>query len=313
MGAIIETPSDKSSTLTRKVNDGAWIVPIDKPAGLSSAQVVSRVKRGLSLKKVGHCGTLDPFATGVLVCVTGRATKLASFCEAGTKEYSGTIRLGIKTSTDDITGEVIESRDVDVLDGDISSFASKLTGELMQVPPAVSAIKINGQPAYQRVRKGEVVEISPRRITVEKFEVERLDKITVRYRVRCSKGTYIRSLARDLGVSLGCCATVETLVREYSSPFSRSQCHTLEQLGSFPLLPWWSVFPEMPRVALSEVQCSDLARGEQRFLALLEGQVRDIAAGSSFVIYHGIGGNPQGILTVSDVGVRCYLHLGEMR
>lgn len=204
------------------------ILLIDKSAGLSSAQVLNRLKYNLKIKKIGHAGTLDPFATGLLVCLVGKATKLASLAEGGTKVYSGEIQFGLVTDTDDITGNVVSRSDIIPDEAAVVAAAVEFVGLLDQVPPAVSAIHINGERAYVRVRRGESVVIPTRQVRIESFVIRKQSASNYWFEVRCGKGTYIRALARDLGEKLGMGATLAALRREYSAPFSVTDACSME-------------------------------------------------------------------------------------
>ena len=197
------------------------VLLVDKPGGITSAGVVRAIKRRLQPKKVGHGGTLDPLATGLLVILLGKATKLSSKFLEGDKVYSGVIRLGIATDTDDISGEVVETDPATA-----ERFAPKhwpeleaklrlaFLGETSQVPPAYSAIKVNGKRSYDLARSGQAPLLEARTVQITELDVGFNSDTELRYRVRCSKGTYVRSLARDFGKFLGSCATVQTLCRE---------------------------------------------------------------------------------------------------
>ncbi|MBL7488981.1 tRNA pseudouridine(55) synthase TruB [Frankia sp. AgB1.9] len=205
------------------------LVIVDKPAGWTSHDVVAKARRILRTRKIGHAGTLDPMATGVLVLGVGRATKLLGHLALTDKEYEAVIRLGVTTVTDDAEGEVVEERPVDAAADALAAAIGRLTGQIDQVPSSVSAVKIDGKRAYARVRSGEEVKLAPRRVTVSAFELgERRDRGTgapdtagadLAVRVACSSGTYIRALARDLGADLGCGGHLTYLRRTRVGPF----------------------------------------------------------------------------------------------
>lgn len=210
------------------------LVVVDKPAGWTSHDVVGRMRRLAGTRKVGHAGTLDPMATGVLVLGVGRATRLLGHLQLVDKEYLATIRLGVRTVTDDAEGEVVETTDASGIDsGAIARGVAALTGEIEQVPSSVSAVKIDGKRSYARVRAGEDVQIPPRRVTVSTFEVGevRHDRgvVDVDVRVECSSGTYVRALARDLGAGLGVGGHLTMLRRTRVGAFGIDLSHTLEQ------------------------------------------------------------------------------------
>ena len=223
--------------MTTPTTDG--IVVVDKPGGMTSHDVVARVRRLAATRRVGHAGTLDPMATGVLVVGVGRATRLLGYLAGQDKEYDATIRLGVTTTTDDAEGEPIETRDAGGVDDvTLEAEVAKLTGAIEQVPSAVSAVKVGGVRAYKRVRDGESVELEPRSVTVMEFDIveRRGDDIDVR--VACSTGTYIRALARDLGSALGVGAHLTALRRTRVGRFELDRARTLDELAAqFDLIP----------------------------------------------------------------------------
>ncbi|MBW9216474.1 tRNA pseudouridine(55) synthase TruB [Mumia sp. zg.B53] len=213
------------------------LVVVDKPAGLTSHDVVARVRRLAGTRKVGHAGTLDPMATGVLVLGVGRATRLLGHVSGHDKEYEATVRLGATTVTDDAEGEVVATADASGLDLEaVRTAALPLVGEIDQVPSAVSAIKVDGRRAYARVRAGEEVDLPARRVTVERFDLLDLrpgegSTVDVDARVTCSSGTYVRALARDLGASLGVGGHLTALRRTRVGGFGIDVARTLDQLA----------------------------------------------------------------------------------
>jgi tRNA pseudouridine55 synthase len=215
----------------------AGIVVVDKPAGLTSHDVVARLRRLAGTKRVGHGGTLDPMATGVLVIGVERATRLLTYVIGSPKRYTATIRLGQSTITDDAEGEVTATVDAQgVPDGAISAGLGALTGEIDQVPSAVSAIKIKGQRAYKRVRAGESVELAARRVTVSSLDLlatRRHGPVTdLDVDVACSSGTYVRALARDLGAALGVGGHLTALRRTAVGGFTLAEAQTLDELSA---------------------------------------------------------------------------------
>jgi len=209
------------------------LVVVDKPAGMTSHDVVSRVRREFGTRKVGHAGTLDPMATGVLILGIERGTKFLAHMVAATKSYTATIALGAATTTDDVEGEVIsEASAAHITDDQVLSAISELTGDIMQKPAKVSAIKIDGKRAYQRVRDGEEVDIPARPVTVSRFEVleSRMEPREVDVVVECSSGTYIRSLARDLGDILGVGGHLTALRRTSVGPFALDDAFPLDAM-----------------------------------------------------------------------------------
>ncbi len=208
------------------------LVVVDKPAGWTSHDVVGRTRRLAQTRKVGHAGTLDPMATGVLVLGIGRATRLLGHLALTDKTYEATVRLGVTTVTDDADGEVLETRDASgVSDEALAAALVRLTGDLLQVPSSVSAIKVGGVRSYARVRAGEAVELRARPVTVSRFTLlaRRGDEADVL--VECTSGTYVRALARDVGAALGVGAHLTALRRTRVGPFVLGQARTLDALA----------------------------------------------------------------------------------
>jgi tRNA pseudouridine55 synthase len=214
------------------------LVIVDKPADWTSHDVVARIRRLARTRKVGHAGTLDPMATGVLVVGVGRATRLLGHLSLADKSYDATVRLGVTTTTDDAQGELVEQRSVDVSDEQITAALAPLTGEILQIPSAVSAIKVDGKRAYARVRAGEQVELAARPVTVHELTVRERRGNDVDLHVRCSSGTYVRALARDLGAALGVGAHLTRLRRTRVGGYDLAQAATLDELAeNFRVLP----------------------------------------------------------------------------
>ncbi len=223
------------------------LVIVDKPAGWTSHDVVARTRRLAGTRKVGHAGTLDPMATGVLVLGVNRATRLLTYLVGADKTYTATIRLGVSTITDDAEGDVVEVQDASALKADaLRAAVLDLTGAIAQVPSSVSAIKVDGKRSYARVRSGEAVELAPRPVTVHRFDLlaERVAEhegtpvLDLDVEVECSSGTYVRALARDLGRALQVGGHLTALRRTRVGPYGLERAHSLEQLQeSFVLLP----------------------------------------------------------------------------
>jgi tRNA pseudouridine55 synthase len=217
---------------------------VDKPPGMTSHDVVARVRRIMGTRKVGHAGTLDPMATGVLVLGIERATKLLGHLALDRKTYLATLSLGASTTTDDAEGEQLSIADADALaavtDERIAAGIAALTGEIDQVPSAVSAVKVAGKRAYARVRAGEEVALPPRKVTVYRFDLlatrREPDHLELDAVVECSSGTYVRALARDLGATLGVGGHLAELRRTTVGPFTLTAARTLEQLEEEPRL-----------------------------------------------------------------------------
>jgi tRNA pseudouridine55 synthase len=217
------------------VSDDGLVV-VDKPSGLTSHDVVARVRRLAGTRRVGHAGTLDPMATGVLVLGINRATRLLGHLTLTEKGYDATIRLGATTVTDDAEGEVVASADASgVTDEQLATGVAALTGDLQQVPSAVSAVKIDGKRAYKRVREGEDVVLPPRPVNVRVFDVRATRRdgslVDVDVHVECSSGTYVRALARDLGSALGVGGHLTALRRTRVGPYALDAARTLDDLA----------------------------------------------------------------------------------
>ena len=209
--------------------DHHGFVVIDKPENLSSARVVSHVKRTLDAKKVGHAGTLDPFATGVMICCVNRATRLARFFLGGDKKYEALLHLGIETDTQDATGNTISESPVpDCSEAEIQDVFRAFTGPLDQMPPVYSALKHKGVPLYKHARRGKPIQKPARQIVVLALNITEIQLPYIRFEVTCSAGTYIRTLGADIGKALGCGGHLKTLRRTQSSGFSLADAMTLE-------------------------------------------------------------------------------------
>ena len=236
--------------------DGLLIV--DKPQGMSSHDVVARGRRAVGTRAIGHAGTLDPMATGVLVLCINKATRLSEYLLGEDKAYSGVIRLGQRTNTDDAEGEILEERPVhsaDISDEALAGLVERFSGPIMQVPPQFSAIKRDGQRAYALARKGETVALEARPLTIHQIRLTRLpSEHELQIDVLCSAGTYIRSLARDIGETLGCGGHLSALRRTKAGAFNLSQALPLERLDEWRvhLLPMDKAVEQFPAVQLDE-------------------------------------------------------------
>lgn len=242
------------------------ILVINKPAGMTSHQVVGKARRILGIKKIGHTGTLDPDVQGVLPICIGMATRVAEYLLDQSKAYRGEVTFGFSTTTQDASGEPVETADdVRLTEADVREAFASFQGPILQRPPAFSAIKIDGKRAYDLARKGEDVEIPPREVTIYKLEIEAmqldLPQPKVRFYVECSKGTYVRTLCHDLGQKLGVPAHMSELLRTKSGPFDLSQALTFEALeehvknGTIAevLLPMQAALPHLPQNVIPEV------------------------------------------------------------
>jgi tRNA pseudouridine55 synthase len=265
------------------------LVIVDKPGGMTSHDVVARVRRLAGTRRVGHAGTLDPMATGVLVVGVEKATRLLGYLTLTEKTYAGTIRLGQSTSTDDAEGEPTGGSPATDVDRDaLEAEIGKLTGDISQVPPGVSAIKVNGQRAYKLTRAGAAPELAARPVTVYEFTVTDIrqagDFLDLDAVIRCSSGTYIRALARDLGAALGTGGHLTALRRTAVGPYDLAQAHTLQELEDqqrqtpdlerteatvapeFPAHPWITPLADaaaaaFPRLDLTAEDAHRLAQG----------------------------------------------------
>ena len=206
------------------------VLLIDKPSGLTSHDVVDKVRRKLKMKRIGHAGTLDPMATGLLIILVGKATKLSQYLMSLDKTYEGAITLGESTNTYDGEGEVMTKRSVPSLTPEkVATVVSSYLGDQYQKPPMFSAVKINGQPLYKMARQGKEVEREPRFIRISRFDVTRCDSPEVDFSLDCTKGTYVRSLANDIGEKIGCGGDLSGLRRIASDNFNLNDAITLER------------------------------------------------------------------------------------
>ena len=245
------------------------LVIVDKPGGMTSHDVVARIRRLAGTRRVGHAGTLDPMATGVLVVGVEKATRLLGHLSLTHKEYVATIRLGQSTTTDDAEGKPAGGAPASgVSAGQLQAEVAKLTGQILQVPPAVSAIKIDGQRAYKLTRAGAAPELAARPVTVYEFAVTDIrrktgDWLDLDATIRCSSGTYIRALARDLGAALGTGGHLTALRRTAVGPYDLSQAHTLEVLSERMVLTPLAeaAAAAFPRVDLTADDARRLAQG----------------------------------------------------
>lgn len=234
--------------------DGILIV--DKPAGWTSMDVCAKLRGILHTKKVGHAGTLDPMATGVLPVFAGSATRAVSFAENGEKEYVAGLRLGLVTDTQDTEGRTLARQDAAFTDAQVEAVLPRFTGEIRQVPPMYSAIKIHGQKLYDLARRGMEIERPARAVTIYALELlEQTGPADFTLRVRCSKGTYVRTLCHDIGAALGCGGCMSSLRRTCAAGFTLEESHTLEEIqarGAELLRPADSLFRQYPAYTATE-------------------------------------------------------------
>ena len=230
--------------------DGVLLV--DKAEGMTSHDVVALVRRRLDIKKVGHCGTLDPIATGLLLLTIGRGTKIQDLLMSEDKEYAGTFTLGITTSSQDRQGEVIEERPIPALDEtQVRAAFEKFKGDFYQMPPMVSAIKHGGVPLYKLARQGKVVEREPRLVHVYRYTIDRIAPPEIDFSVQCSKGFYVRTYVHDIGEVLGCGAHLKSLRRTKSGRFDVAQTITVDEIKNAPreeILKRLLTLPEVSRM-----------------------------------------------------------------
>jgi tRNA pseudouridine55 synthase len=259
------------------------ILLIDKPEGWTSSDVVVKLKGVLHERRIGHAGTLDPMATGLLTVFVGRATRAVEFAEQHSKRYTAHLRLGVVTDTQDITGNISETYDVHVSDADLDAVLERFTGEQLQTPPMYSAIKVKGKRLYDIARSGGEVERKPRRITVDFIRCVGKDGGDAVLDIACSKGTYVRTLCNDIGAALGCGGCMSALRRTEAGMFSLADAHTLDEVITaanegradkllipvsrlFESLPEWCADEECERRIKcgNDVKASGIHEGEYR-------------------------------------------------
>ena len=255
------------------------VIIIDKPQGWTSMDVCAKLRGIFHEKRVGHAGTLDPMATGVLPVFLGRATRAVEYATDGAKEYHAILRLGTVTDTQDTTGTVLENNPVTVTAADIEAVLPQFRGDIEQIPPMYSAIKVDGKKLYDLARKGKEVERKPRPVTIYALELgEQLSDTDFRLRVECSKGTYVRTLCHDIGQALGCGATMAELRRTCAAGYTLAQSVTLEQVQEAEdpaalLASVDSCFAHLPALALTAAQ-SKCVRNGMAFTFPHEGEWR---------------------------------------
>lgn len=272
-----------------------WLI-LDKPLGATSTQALGAVKRIYDAQKAGHAGTLDPLATGILPIAFGEATKTVSFAVDGEKAYRFTVRWGEETNTDDAEGEVTATSDARPTVEDIENLLPEFIGEIMQTPPAFSAIKIDGNRAYDLARDGEEVVLEARPVVIDQLRlVEVPDGGTAVFEAECGKGTYVRAIARDMGRALGCRGHVIALRRTRVGPFSEDDAVSLDELreaalpenggdiGQF-LLPVEAALDDVPEIAVSQQDAANLAMGRA---VLIRGRDAPILSGPMFATCKG--------------------------
>jgi tRNA pseudouridine55 synthase len=245
------------------------LVCVDKPEGISSAKAISIIKRKFQVKKIGHAGTLDPMATGMLLTLVGNATRLSDLLMSTIKMYEGSFDFGYATDTDDCTGSVIETTDILPSIESIKKELVSFTGKIIQVPPNVSACKLNGVPAYKRTRRGETVSIVPREVEIFSFSISDNYELTtvnekpvlrVFFKITCSKGTYIRSLGRDIALRLKSCACMSSLRRIRSGDFDVANAKTPDEVSYSDIVTLPEILSRVPSVNLVTIEWSEFLR-----------------------------------------------------
>ena len=264
------------------------IVIVDKPQGWTSQDVTARLRRVFQTRRIGHGGTLDPMATGVLPVFVGRGTRGVEFFEHAEKAYETVLQLGITTDTEDISGEVLEKRDVHISETEFTEILSQFRGKIMQVPPMYSALKVNGQKLCDLARKGKTVERQPREIEIFELTMLEFNGDTARLRVKCSKGTYIRTLCKDIGEALGCGGCMAELRRVQAGDYTIEEAVPLQTLldAENPeefLRPVDSMFRNFPAVTLSDKQEKRCRNGNSFSVTMESGTYRVYSKQNEFL------------------------------
>lgn len=247
------------------------ILIVDKPDGWTSQDVAAKLRGVFHERRIGHGGTLDPMATGVLPIFVGRATRAAEFMESAEKEYIAGLRLGLVTNTQDTSGEALESRPVDVTREQLEAVLKQFTGRIQQIPPMYSAVKIGGKKLYELARKGQEIERKPREITIHALELLDGAGSDWTLRVHCSKGTYVRTLCHDIGAALGCGGCMSSLRRTMAGRFTLDGALTMQQILDFAaqgapqelLLPVDAVFSQYPALIVTLAQATRVRNGAE--------------------------------------------------
>ena len=265
------------------------IVIIDKPQGWTSQDVTARLRRVFQTRRIGHGGTLDPMATGVLPVFLGRGTRGVEFFEHAEKTYETVLRLGLTTDTEDISGTVLTECDAFVTGAQLEAVLEQFRGEILQVPPMYSALKINGQKLVDLARKGKTVERQPRPITIHELTLLGMEANGIRLRVRCSKGTYIRTLCKDIGEALGCGGCMAELRRVQAGEYTIDEAVPLQELldSGNPeqyLRPVDSMFRNFPAVTLTEKQEIRCRNGNSFTLGIPDGTYRAYGKDGEFLM-----------------------------
>ena len=265
------------------------IVIVDKPQDWTSQDVTARLRRVFNTRRIGHGGTLDPMATGVLPVFVGRATRGVEFFEHAEKTYETVLRLGLTTDTEDITGTMLTEAPVSVIDEQIEAALAAFRGQIMQIPPMYSALKVNGQKLCDLARKGKTVERQPRPITIHELTLLERTENTLRLRVRCSKGTYIRTLCKDIGEQLGCGGCMESLRRVSAGEYTIDEAVPLQELLDTDqpekyLRDVDTMFRNYPAVTLTANQEKRCRNGNTFSVKLPEGTYRAYSQSGEFLM-----------------------------
>lgn len=271
------------------------IVIVDKPQGWTSQDVTARLRRVFGTRRIGHGGTLDPMATGVLPVFVGRATRAVEFFEHAEKTYETVLRLGITTDTEDMTGTVLTEENVSFTEEQLQETLAAFRGEILQVPPMYSALKVNGQKLCDLARKGKTVERQPRPITIHELTLVERGENTLRLRVRCSKGTYIRTLCKDIGEKLGCGGCMESLRRVAAGEYTVDEAVPLQTLLDTEepekyLRDVDTLFRNYPAVTLTANQETRCRNGNAFSVSLAPGAYRAYSQGGEFLMLAKVDG-----------------------
>lgn len=271
------------------------IVIVDKPQGWTSQDVTARLRRVFGTRRIGHGGTLDPMATGVLPVFVGRATRAVEFFEHAEKAYETVLRLGITTDTEDMTGTVLTEENVSFTEEQLQETLAAFRGEILQVPPMYSALKVNGQKLCDLARKGKTVERQPRPITIHELTLVERGENTLRLRVRCSKGTYIRTLCKDIGEKLGCGGCMESLRRVAAGEYTVDEAVPLQTLLDTEepekyLRDVDTMFRNYPAVTLTANQETRCRNGNAFSVSLAPGTYRAYSQGGEFLMLAKVDG-----------------------
>lgn len=264
------------------------VLVIDKPPGVTSHDVVDAVRRKLKTRKVGHAGTLDPDATGILLLGVGKATRFLSYAQAAPKRYVAGARFGVATTTQDASGEVVSTGEPRFTEAELVEALSSFRGEIEQVPPMVSAVKVGGEKLYEKARRGEEVERAARRVTIYELTLLKLDAeaFTATFEILCSGGTYVRTLIHDLGAALGCGAHMTSLRRTAAAGFTEMDAIALDAVDAAALRPLGDAVRELPHVDVDEDAARDVSHGKALDLeAPAEGRVAVFHDGRLIAVY----------------------------